>query len=111
MLFAKVLDVATDGTATLIKGQVAPIRIADAGKPVHVTLPGIVHRFAKGHQIRVVIAGASPNYRGGLTPTPVTIAGGKGQVLQPAGQLALARPTASAAARVGRRQVISTLLI
>jgi putative CocE/NonD family hydrolase len=82
VLFAKVLDVAPGGKASLIKGQVAPIRIADAAKRVHVTLPGIVHRFAAGHQIRVVIAGASPNYRGGLTPTPVTIAGGTGQVLR-----------------------------
>ncbi|HZZ97217.1 MAG TPA: CocE/NonD family hydrolase [Jatrophihabitantaceae bacterium] len=81
VLFAKVLDVGKDGKAHLIKGLVAPIRIADASKPVTVTLPGIVHRFNKGHEIRIVIAGASPNYRGGLTPTPVTIAGGKGQVL------------------------------
>jgi putative CocE/NonD family hydrolase len=82
VLFAKVLDVAPDGTASLIKGQVAPIRIADASKTVHVTLPAIVHRFAAGHQLRVVLAGASPNYRGGLTPTPVTIAGGTSQVLR-----------------------------
>jgi putative CocE/NonD family hydrolase len=82
VLFAKVLDVAPGGKASLIKGLVAPIRIADVSKRVHVTLPGIVHHFAAGHQIRVVIAGASPNYRGGLTPTPVTIAGGTAQLLR-----------------------------
>jgi ABC-2 type transport system ATP-binding protein len=81
VLFAKVLDVAPDGTATTIHGLVAPVRIADASKPVSITLPGIVHRFAKGHQLRVVVAGGSPNYRGGLTPTPVTIDSGKNQVL------------------------------
>jgi ABC-2 type transport system ATP-binding protein len=81
VLFAKVLDVAPDGTASLIKGLVAPIRVADASKAVHVTLPGIVHRFAAGHHVRVVVSGGSTNYRGGLTPTPVTIAGGRAQVL------------------------------
>jgi ABC-2 type transport system ATP-binding protein len=82
VLFAKILDVGADGTAHLIHGLVAPVRIADASKPVTITLPGIVHRFAKGHEIRIVIAGGSPNYRGGLTPTPVTIAGGTHQTLR-----------------------------
>jgi ABC-2 type transport system ATP-binding protein len=81
VLFAKVLDVAPDGTAATVHGLVAPVRVADAGKPVSITLPGIVHKFAKGDEIRVVVAGGSPNYRGGLTPTPVTIDSGKNQVL------------------------------
>ena len=61
---------------------VAPIRVADVTQPVRVTLPAMVHQFAVGHQIRLVIAGAATNYRGGLIPTPVTITGGDtGQVL------------------------------
>ena len=41
-----------------------------------------VHRFAAGHQIRLVIAGAATNYRGGMISAPVTITGGDtGQVL------------------------------
>jgi ABC-2 type transport system ATP-binding protein len=48
-------------------------------KPITLTLPGIVHQFAAGHSIRIVIAGGSDNYRGGLTPTPVTIASGTSQ--------------------------------
>ena len=51
------------------------------GAPITVTLPGIVHRFATGHHVQLVVAGGSDNYRGGLTPTPVTIAGGSGQSL------------------------------
>lgn len=87
VLFVKLLDVAPDGTASLIKGQVAPIRIADVNAPVQVTLPGIVHRFAAGDQIRLVIAGGAINYRGGLVANPVTISGGPGQVLSlPLGQ-------------------------
>jgi ABC-2 type transport system ATP-binding protein len=81
VLFAKVLDVGRDGTASLIKGQVAPVRIADVTKPVRITLPGIVHRFGAGHHIRVVLAGAATNYRGGLSSVPVSIAGGTGQTL------------------------------
>jgi predicted acyl esterase len=81
VLFAKVLDVGPDGKATLIHGLEAPIRVADASKPVTVTLPAIVHRFAAGHHVQLVVAGGSENYRGGLTPTPVTIASGTGQTL------------------------------
>ena len=72
---------APDGTAKTIHGLVASVRIAHADKPVHITLPGIVHQFPRGDRIRVVLAGGSPNYRGGLTPTPVTVAGGSEQVL------------------------------
>jgi ABC-2 type transport system ATP-binding protein len=41
-----------------------------------------VHQFAAGHRIRLVLAGGSVNYRGGVTPVPVTIAAaGTGQAL------------------------------
>ena len=82
VLFAKILDVDKQGTASTIRGLVAPIRIQDATKPVRISLPGIVHRFAAGHSIRIVIAGASNNYRGGLVANPVSIAGGVQQVLR-----------------------------
>lgn len=81
VLFAKVLDIAPDGTSSLIKGQVAPIRIPDVTKTFSVTLPGIVHQFAPGHRIGLVVAGGSINYRGGLTAVPVTIASGTEQIL------------------------------
>jgi predicted acyl esterase len=73
VVFVKLYDVAPDGTASLIHGLVAPARIADPAAPVEITLPGIVHRFAAGHRIELVVAGGDVNYRGGLTPTPVTI--------------------------------------
>ena len=73
VVFAKLYDVAPDGTASLIHGLVAPARIGDAASPVSITLPGIVHRFAAGHRIELVVAGGDLNYRGGLEPTPVTI--------------------------------------
>jgi X-Pro dipeptidyl-peptidase (S15 family)/X-Pro dipeptidyl-peptidase C-terminal non-catalytic domain len=82
VLFAKLYDVAADGTASLIHGLVAPVRIADPTKPVHITLPGVAHRFAAGHHIQILLAGGDLNYRGGLTPTLVTVTSGPtGQTL------------------------------
>lgn len=82
VLFAKMYDVAPDGTASLIHGLVAPARIADPTQPVHITLPGIAHQFAAGHKVEVMLAGGDVNYRGGLTPTPVTVrTGSSGQAL------------------------------
>ncbi len=81
VLFAKVYDVAPGGTASLINGLVAPVRVADPGKPVHITLPAFAHRFAAGHEIRLVLAGGDPNYRGGITPTPISVTSGRTQVL------------------------------
>jgi ABC-2 type transport system ATP-binding protein len=79
VLFVKVEDVAPDGTATMIHGLEAPVRVPNATKPVKVTLPGIVHRFDTGHKVRLVVAGGSENYRAGITATPVTIPAGQSQ--------------------------------
>jgi predicted acyl esterase len=81
VLFVKLVDVGPDGKGQLIKGLEAPIRIPDVNRAIKVTLPAIVHRFAAGHRLKLVIAGGSINYRGGLTPTAVTIASGAGQTL------------------------------
>lgn len=81
VLFARLQDVAPDGTASDIKLQIAPFRISDVTKPVRVTMPGIVHRFAAGHRLRLVVSSGSVNYRGGLVSQPVTIAGGPTQTL------------------------------
>ncbi|GAB3851215.1 hypothetical protein GCM10028801_00320 [Nocardioides maradonensis] len=81
VLFVRVADVAPDGTATLIHGLEAPVRIPDVTQPFTVKVPGIVHRFAAGHRIELQVAGGSVNYRGGLTPVPVTVASGSTQTL------------------------------
>ncbi|GAA4985523.1 alpha/beta fold hydrolase [Actinopolymorpha pittospori] len=73
VLFVKLYDVAPSGAAEL-PGGVAPIRltglptsIADA-RPVTVTLPAIVHRFATGHRLRVAIATSDQAYAGPPAP-------------------------------------------
>ncbi|WP_375003743.1 CocE/NonD family hydrolase C-terminal non-catalytic domain-containing protein [Aeromicrobium sp. CTD01-1L150] len=73
VLFVKVQDVDPDGKASVVRDLVAPVRVPDAGQPFTVTLPAIVHRFAEGHSIRLVVAGGSTNYRGGLVPAQVAI--------------------------------------
>jgi hypothetical protein len=52
---------------------VAPVRIADLDHPVHVELPGIVHRFAAGHKLRLVVYGGDLSYRGNVVPGPVSV--------------------------------------
>ncbi|MCW3064125.1 MAG: transporter ATP-binding protein, partial [Solirubrobacterales bacterium] len=72
-LFLRLEDVAPDGSVTLPHKLVAPVRIADLEHPVHVELPGIVHRFAAGHRVRLVIYGGDLSYRGNVVPGPVTV--------------------------------------
>jgi predicted acyl esterase len=81
VLFVRLQDVAPDGTVTDIKQLTAPVRILDVTRPFTVTMPAIAHQFAAGHQIRLVVAGGSVNYRGGQEANLVTINGGAGQVL------------------------------
>lgn len=76
VVFVKVLDVDPAGKATLIHNLIAPVRVPDVNKPFTVTLPAIAHRFATGHQLRLMVAGGSTNYRGGLTTNTVSITTG-----------------------------------
>lgn len=73
VLFAKVYDVAPDGTQTLTHRLISPARVADVTKPVHITLPGIVHRFAQGHRIQLVLAASDAAYAGNTAVQPVTV--------------------------------------
>jgi putative CocE/NonD family hydrolase len=73
VLFAKVYDVAPDGTKVLKNRLISPQRVADVTKPVTLRLPGIVHRFATGHRIQVVVAASDFAYAGNTAPQPVTI--------------------------------------
>lgn len=82
VLFAKITDVAPDGSSTIVRNLVAPVRVPDARKPFTVTMPAFAHRFEPGHRIKLIVAGGSANYRGGLVPMPVSITlGGTGQAL------------------------------
>ncbi|GAA1333469.1 alpha/beta fold hydrolase [Actinocatenispora thailandica] len=73
VLFAKLYDVAPDGAQSLVAGQAAPIRVTGRGS-VTVTLPGMVHRFATGHRIRLVVDTADRAYAGPREPATYTVA-------------------------------------
>jgi len=72
LLFAKLYDVGPDGALLLPERLVSPVRVADVRAPLHVTLPGIVHRFAQGHQLRLVVAGSDSAYSPNSAPRAVS---------------------------------------
>lgn len=73
VLFAKVYDVGPDGAVELPHRLISPVRVADVTQPVTVELPAIVHRFAPGHRLAVVLAGGDAAYRGATVAQPVTV--------------------------------------
>jgi ABC-2 type transport system ATP-binding protein len=73
VLFAKVYDVAPDGTKVLKNRLIAPMRVSDVTRTVNIKLPGIVHRFATGHRIQVAVAASDAAYANNTVPQPVTI--------------------------------------
>jgi predicted acyl esterase len=73
LLFAKIYDVAPDGTKTLVHRLISPTRVPDVTKPVTLVLPGVVHRYGAGHQIEVVVAATDAAYRNNKVVTPVDV--------------------------------------
>ncbi|MGB9377776.1 MAG: CocE/NonD family hydrolase [Mycobacteriales bacterium] len=73
VVFAKVYDVAPDGTITLKNRLISPVRVTDVTKRVHIVLPGIVHRFAAGHRIVLVLSATDSAYRNANVVQPVTV--------------------------------------
>jgi ABC-2 type transport system ATP-binding protein len=76
--FAKLYDVGPNGAIELPHRLVSPVRVADVTAPVTIELPGIVHRFAAGHRLVVVLAGGDMAYRGSDVTQPVTLTTGPG---------------------------------
>lgn len=73
VLFAKVFDLAPDGSKVLKNRLISPLRVVDVTKPVTVRLPGIVHRFQTGHRIQVAVAGSDAAYAGNTLPHEVSV--------------------------------------
>ena len=78
VVYVKLYDVGPDGTVELPHRLISPVRVADVDRPVTVELPAIVHRFAPGHRLAVVLAGGDLAYRGSTLPQPVTVRTGPG---------------------------------
>ncbi|HET9691204.1 MAG TPA: CocE/NonD family hydrolase [Acidimicrobiales bacterium] len=73
VVVAKLFDVAPDGTKTLVYNLVAPTRVLDVTVPVTIHLPAVVHEFATGHALQLVLASADAAYKGGDAAGPVSI--------------------------------------
>ncbi|MGP3632742.1 CocE/NonD family hydrolase [Streptomyces sp. 24-1644] len=73
VLFAKVYDVAPDGSRELVNRLVSPVRVPDVTRPFTVELPGIVHRYETGHRLEFVIAASDTAYFGNRGIKPVTV--------------------------------------
>jgi ABC-2 type transport system ATP-binding protein len=76
VLFAKVYDIGPNGAVELPRRLISPVRVADVTRPVTIELPGIVHQFAQGHRLAIVLAGGDMAYRGATDPQPVTLTTG-----------------------------------
>ena len=76
VLFAKLFDVAPDGTTTLIRRHVAPARVPsaalDAGA-VDIHLVGTSWRFEEGHAARLVLAATDAAYFNNRLPDQLTV--------------------------------------
>jgi ABC-2 type transport system ATP-binding protein len=72
-VFAKLYDIAPDGTKTLVHKLISPLRVADATQPVHIELPAIVHRVDAGHRLQLVLASTDAAYKNAYAVQPVTV--------------------------------------
>jgi ABC-2 type transport system ATP-binding protein len=73
VLFAKLYDVAPDGTQTLQHRLISPVRVADVMKVVHIELPGVAQQWKAGHRIRLVLAASDAAYAGNTAVLPVSV--------------------------------------
>jgi hypothetical protein len=73
LLFAKIYDVGPDGSTTLVNRLISPTRVADVHQPVEIGLPGVVHRYAAGHVLRVVVSATDAAYRNNAVVQPLTV--------------------------------------
>ncbi len=72
VVFAKIYDVSPSGAVTLVNRLVSPARLRGS-REVTLTLPGVVHRYAKGDRIELVIAATDQAYLGDRLPDALTI--------------------------------------
>lgn len=72
-LFAKVYDVAPDGSRTLVRNLASAVRVPDVTKSVTIDLPGVVYRFKAQHAVQLVLASSDSAYKGAGISGPVTV--------------------------------------
>ena len=81
VVYAKLYDVGPDGTSVELPHRlISPVRVTDVDRPLTIELPGIVHRFERGHRLAAVLAGGDLAYRGSAVPPTVSRPPGPGGV-------------------------------
>lgn len=73
VVFAKLYDVAANGTVTLANRVISPTRVTDVTKPVIIHLPAIVHRYPAGDHLEVVLSSGDAAYKGNDATGPVQV--------------------------------------
>ena len=93
VIVAKLYDLAPDGTKILVDNLMSPVRVASKAAPVVVTLPGVVHQYAAGDRLDLVLAAGDGVEPGNRTPDSYTVRVDPGQpsslvlpVVPPSGQ-------------------------
>jgi ABC-2 type transport system ATP-binding protein len=89
VFFAKVYDDAPDGSTVLVHRLIAPVRVpaGAVGKPVVLKLAGFAHRFAKGHQIRLVLCSTDQTSYNSKVADVLTVKTGRGSTFTLPGRL------------------------
>lgn len=89
VFFAKVYDVATDGSANLIHRLIAPVRVPSGavGMPVRIKLAGFAHRFDKGHRVRLVLCSTDQTSYNSKVADVLTVTTGAGSTFTLPGRL------------------------
>ncbi len=74
VLFAKLYDVAPDGSQTLPSQLVTPIRVTDTreGRTVELRLPAVDHEVEPGHRLRLSLSSTDLAYASPVTPATYT---------------------------------------
>lgn len=73
VIFAKLYDVAPDGTITLANRVISPTRVTDVTKPVTIHLPAVVHRYPAGDHLELVLSSGDTAYKGNDATGPVQV--------------------------------------
>ncbi|MGZ4568771.1 MAG: CocE/NonD family hydrolase C-terminal non-catalytic domain-containing protein, partial [Blastococcus sp.] len=89
VFFAKVYDVAPDGSTELIHRLIAPVRVpaAAVGAPVDLRLAGFAHRFAAGHAVRLVLCTTDQTSYNAKVADVLTLSTGAGSTFTLPGRL------------------------
>ena len=72
-VFAKLYDVAPDGSKTLVNKLISLVRVTGVGKRAHIELHGIVHRVVAGDRLQLVPASTDAAYKNAYSVQPVTV--------------------------------------